>query len=215
MSALHNTSDTARQSASNTRRTNTGTRTSTISRSSAQQSSNRKMSSGRQDSRRPASKPAAPREKRYEIPRHFKMFRPGEPMPPSFEVLWSWKNTVSATSNSYRLAQDEFISSCRCQGANGAVNIYVDEVHYPRHGSSFTVCGTPVIFGVASQRGQLSSHGLLDYYWPNRPKTSEEIEEYRALEQKQLDEDKAQRFSRKLILSLFFLLILTTFLLWR
>lgn len=212
MSALHSTSDTARQSASNTRRTNTGTRTSTISRSSAQQSSNRKTSSGRQDSRKPAAKPAAPREKRYELPRNFKMFRLYEPLLPSFEVLWFCGNKVRATSSSYRLAQDEFISLCRRQGANGAINILVKEVHYPGNGSTFSIHGTPVIFGVASQRGKFSSEGLLDNYLPDRPKTPEEIEEYRN-HQRKVSEEEARRLSPTLQIVLFLVMILTLFLL--
>lgn len=191
MSALHSTSDTARrQSASNTRRTNTGTRTSTISRSSAQQSSNRKTSSGRQDSRKPAAKPAAPREKRYEIPRNFKMFRPGEPMPPSFEVLGTWDDEVSGTAHSYRLAKERFITQCRIKGANGAINIHAVESECNTRYCGVTIYGTPAIFGVVSQHGDFTSESLLDHYVPNRPKTPEEIEAYR---KKRIAEEKARK----------------------
>lgn len=190
MSALHNASDTARQSASNTRRTNTGTRTSTISRSSAQQSSNRKMSSGRQDFRKPAAKPAAPREKRYEIPRHFKMFGVYEPMPQSFEVLFTWDNEVRTSAYSYRLAKERLIAQCRSLGANGAINIHAVESQANGRYCRVAVYGTPVIFGVISQRGDFTSEGLLDHYLPNRPKTPEEIEAYR---KKRIAEEKARK----------------------
>lgn len=216
MSALHNTSDTARQSASNTRRANTGTRTSTstISRSSAQQSSNRKTSSGRQDSRKPAAKPAAPREKRYEIPRHFKMFRPGEPMPPSFEVLASSDNEVSSTAHLYRLAVDRFISECKSQGANGAINISVIENFCCGKYCDVSIYGTPVIFGVASSRGKFSSEGLLEYYLPNRHKAVECIEENKKTQQEKV-KTKEQKLSNKAQAVIFLFLILTLLLLMK
>lgn len=214
MSALHNTSDTARrQSASNTRRTNTGTRTSTISRSSAQQSSNRKMSSGRQDSRKPAAKPAAPREKRYEIPRHFKMFRPVEPMPPSFEVLWSWNDEIFETARSYRLAVDQFIYECKIRGANGAIDISVVEKQCGCY-RYYYIYGTPAIFGVNSSRGKFSLDGLLDYYIPNRHKAIECIEKNKKTQQETV-KPKEQKLSNKTQAVIFLFLILTLLLLMK
>lgn len=212
MSALHNASDTARQSASNTRRTNTGTRTSTISRSSAQQSSNRKMSSGRQDFRKPAAKPAAPREKRYEIPRNFKMFRPGEPMPPSFEVLGTWDDEVSATAHSYGLAKETFISQCRIKGANGAINLRTVDTFSCGRYCDVTIYGTPAIFGVVSQHGNFTSESLLDHYVPNRPKTPEAIEAYR---QKRIADEKArkEKEEHQQIISSFFKICIFLFML--